>query len=382
MGIKTPLFKPAMTEEELRAIRKALFSGWIGLGPKTQEFEEKFAEYMGVKYAVGVNSGTAALHLALKVLDLKPRDEVITSALTFVSTNHAILYNNAKPVFADVYEDTLTLDLEDIKRKLTKRTKVILPVHYGGHPAELEEILDIVKARGIYLVEDAAHACGAQYKGKYIGSFGDLTCFSFHAVKNLSVGEGGMLTTNNKKFAERLRKLRWMGIDKSTWERAKSKKPYAWEYRVEELGYKEHLDDIHSAIGLVQLAKLSRLNQRRREIISEYNQAFKSAGWITIPTERPYVKSSFHLYVIKVPAGLRDRLIDYLGRRGISCSVHYFPNHLYKIYKPYRVRLPVTEDVYKRIITLPLYPELTPVGINRVIRTVLDFGKLIANDEK
>ncbi len=373
-----PLFKPNMSNEEVAAVKKVLFSGWLGLGPKTQEFEEKFADYIGVKYAIGLNSGTAALHLALKVLNLKPGDEVITTALTFVSTNHAILYNGAKPVFADICEDTMCLDIEDVKKRLTKRTKAILPVHYGGHPADLDEIMEIVKEKKIFLVEDAAHACGARYKGRFIGPFGDLTCFSFHAVKNLSVGEGGMITTNNKKFAERLRKLRWMGINKTTWDRSKNKKAYNWEYRVDEVGFKEHLDDIHSAIGLVQLKKLGRLNRRRQEIVSFYNKALDKVKWINTPVDRPYVKSSHHLYVIKVPSQLRGRLIDYLAKKGISAGVHYFPNHLYKVYKPYRVYLPVTEDVYRRIITLPLYPDLRSSQLETIINAIYDFDRKLA----
>jgi len=373
-----PIFKPSMSNVEVAAIKKVLFSGWLGLGPKTQEFEEKFADYSGVKYAVGLNSGTAALHLALKVLNLKPGDEVITTALTFVSTNHAILYNGAKPVFADIYEDTMTLDVEDINRKITKKTKVILPVHYGGHPADLDEIMGIAKENNIRLIEDAAHACGARYKGQIVGSFGDLTCFSFHAVKNLSVGEGGMITTNNKRFAERLKRLRWLGINKTTWDRSKNKKAYNWEYRVDEVGFKEHLDDIHSAIGLVQLKKLERLNRRRQEIVNFYNKALNKIKWINTPVDRPYVKNSHHLYVIKVPPEIRGRLIDYLAKRGVSTGVHYFPNHLYKVYKPYRVSLPVTEDVYRRIITLPLYPDLRSSQLETIINAIYDFDRKLA----
>lgn len=376
MSIRIPLFRPAMTDQELNAVKDTLFSGWIGLGPKTQEFEEKFAEYVGAKYAVGLNSCTAALHLALRALDLKPKDEVITTSLTFVSTNHAVLYNGARPVFADIKKDTLNMDVEDIKKKITPRTKVILPVHYGGHPVELDEIMDIARTKKIYLIDDAAHACGAEYKGKKIGSFGDITCFSFHAVKNLSVGEGGMITTNNQDFAERIRRLRWMGINKSTWDRAKNKKVYGWEYEVDELGFKEHLDDIHSAIGLVQLKRLKSLNERRREIVEIYNKAFRGADWIETPVEKSYVRSSFHLYVIKVPARLRDKIIDHLAAKGISAGVHYFPNHLYSIYKPYRKRLPVTESIYKCIITLPLYPELTDSQVNQVSQAVLEFGRM------
>lgn len=377
-----PLFKPSMGREELKAIKEAISSGWIGLGPKTKEFEDKFADYVGAKYAIGVNSGTAALHLALKVLDLNPGAEVITSSLTFVSTNHAILYNNLKPVFSDICEDTLTLNVEDIKAKITNKTRVILPVHYGGHPVDLDEIMEIAKRQKIYLIEDAAHACGAKYKGKYIGAFGDMTCFSFHAVKNLSMGEGGAITTNNKRFAERLRKLRWMGINKSTWDRAENKKRYSWQYMVDEVGFKAHLDDIHAAIGLIQLKKLKRLNQHRRRIVSLYNKAFSKIGWITTPVEKPYVRSSYHLYVIKVAPELRDNLIDHLADKGISTGVHYFPNHLYSVYKPYRTHLPATENIYNKIITLPLYPGLSDEQVNTIIRAIRGFkGKRVVSGE-
>ena len=382
MKVLIPLFKPAMGKEELKEVKKVLFSGWTGLGPKTQEFEEKFASFIGVKYAIGVSSGTAALHLALRALDLKPSEEVISTALTFVSTNHAILYNRATPVFADIYPDTLTLDVSDIRRKITSKTRVILPVHYGGHAVELDEIMELCRDKGIHLVEDAAHACGAKYRNRYIGSFGDMTCFSFHAVKNLSMGEGGMITTNNAKLYERIKKLRWMGIDKTTWERSGSKKAYSWQYTVDELGFKEHLDDIHSAIGLAQLAKLEKLNKRRRRIVSLYNEGLSKINWIKIPIEKPYVKSSYHLYVIQVPAILRDRLIDYLAENGISTSVHYYPNHLFPVYQPYRVNLPITEEIAKRIVSLPLYPALRDIQVEMVIDTIYSFSKKIKANKK
>ena len=367
-----PLFKPSMDEEEVNAVRQAMQSGWIGLGPKTKEFEDTFAKYIGADCVVGLNSCTAALHLALKVLDLKPGDEVITTSLTFVSTNHAILYNQCKPVFADIYEDTLTIDVEDIKNKITKKTKAIVVVHFGGHPCEMDEILDIARKRKIFVIEDAAHACGAQYKGKKIGSLGDLTCFSFHAVKNLAMGEGGAIATNNKDFDARLRKLRWLGIDKTTWDRASSSTgKYSWSYSVNELGFKCHMDDIHAAIGLVQLKKLEKNNQERRRMVSFYNKALTKLSWVIKPVEKEYVKSAFHLYAIKVDE--RDRLIDLLAENGISTSVHYYPNHLYSVYKPYSARLPVTEGVWKRLISLPLYPELTRLQLNKIVAAIKSF---------
>lgn len=369
-----PIFKPSMDEEEISAVRQATQSGWIGLGPKTKEFEDAFAKYTGANFVIGLNSCTAALHLALKVLDLKPGDEIITPSLTFVSTNHAILYNNCQPVFADIDEDTLTISVEDIKRKITNRTRTVLLVHYAGHPCEMDEILEICRKKGIFVIEDAAHACGTEYKGRRIGSIGNLTCFSFHAVKNLAMGEGGAIATNSKEFATRLRKLRWLGIDKTTWDRSLgSSKKYSWAYSVNEIGFKCHMDDIHAAIGLIQLKKLKKNNEKRKNIVSYYNRELSKLDWITLPVERSYVKSSHHLYVIKVER--RDELINHLAKMGISTGVHYYPNHLYSVYKSYRKKLSVTEKIWKKLITLPLYPELTDLQINKIVDGIRSFKR-------
>lgn len=367
-----PVFRPSMGDEEVKAVEEVLRSGWIGLGPKTKEFEDKFAQYVGAKYAIGVNSCTAALHLALKVTNVED-GEVITTPMTFISTNHAILYNNATPVFADIEENTLNIRVDEIERLITPKTKAILVVHYGGHPCDMDPILEIARDKGIKVIEDAAHACGAEYKGRKIGSIGDITCFSFHAVKNLATGDGGMITLNDREIAERLRKLRWLGISRGTWDRSEGK-AYRWEYNVEELGYKYHMNDITAAIGLVQLSKLEKTNARRRKIVEKYNEAFANLDWIEVPVEKEYVKSAHHNYAIKVLNGKRDELITYLAENGISASVHYIPNHLYKMYKPYYKKLFVTETVWKKLVTLPLYPDMTVDDIQKVIDVVRRFG--------
>jgi len=367
-----PVFRPSMGDEEVKAVEKVLRSGWIGLGPKTKEFEDRFAQYVGAKYAIGVNSCTAALHLALKVMDVEG-GEVITTPMTFISTNHAILYNNAIPVFADIEEDTLNIRANEIERLISPKTKAILVVHYGGHPCDMNPILEIAKDKGVKVIEDAAHACGAKYKGTKIGSIGDATCFSFHAVKNLATGDGGMITLNDEEIAKRLRKLSWMGISRGTWDRSEGK-AYRWEYNVEELGYKYHMNDISAAIGLVQLSKLEKANARRREITEKYNEAFADLDWIETPVEKEYAKSAHHNYVIKVLNGKRDELITYLGENGISAGVHYIPNHLYEMYKPYYRKLPVTETVWKKLVTLPLYPDLKDKEVGKIIETVRKFG--------
>lgn len=367
-----PIFRPSISNEEIEAVANVLKSGWIGLGPRTEEFERSFAKYVGSKYAVGVNSGTAALHLAINTLGINS-GEVITTPITFISTAHAIIYNNAKPVFADVQEDTLNIDPHDIKKKITNKTKGILPVHYGGHPCDMDEILEIASKNKLYVIEDAAHACGAEYKGKKAGGLGDLGCFSFHAVKNLATGDGGMITTNDKNKYEKLLKLRWLGINKGTYWRAL--KGYSWRYDVKYVGFKTHMNDIIASIGLVQLKKLDRMNARRRKIVKRYNEEFKDLDWIETPVERKYVKSSLHNYVVKVRRGNRNKLIDYLAKKGISAGVHYMPLYLNSVYKKLKIKgnCPVADKVWKKLVTLPLYPDLTDLEIEKIISAIKKF---------
>ncbi len=365
-----PLFRPSYGEEELEALREPLKTGWAGLGPKTEEFEERFAQYIGVRYAVGVNSGTAALHLALKVMGVEGH-EVITTPMTFVSTNHAILYNNAIPVFTDIYPDTLNLDPDQIRRNITPRAKAIVVVHYGGHPCDMDPIMEIARSYGLRVVEDAAHGCGGEYKGRKIGSLADIACFSFHAVKNFATGDGGMITTNDPEIYERLKKLRWLGITKHTWARVEKDQRYFWSYDVEELGFKYHMNDIQAAIGLAQLTKLERNNQRRREIVKKYDEALADLEGIETPTVKDYAKSACHNYVIKLDG--RDILSTYLREKGISTGVHYVPNNLYPMYKGFGKPTPVADAIWKKLLTIPLYPDLTDEELGKIIGSIKTF---------
>ena len=363
-----PVFKPSVGEEEITAVADVLRSGWWGLGPKTEEFEQKFAQYVGAKYAVGVNSATAALHLALAICNVEG-GEVITTPMTFISTNHAILYNNAIPVFADIEEDTLNIDPQEVARKVTDKTRAIMVVHYGGHACDMDAIYEIARPRGLKVIEDAAHACGGEHKGRRIGSLpSDATCFSFHAVKNLATGDGGMVTVQGEELDKRLRRLRWMGITKDTWSRVDDVSKYSWYYNVEELGFKCHMNDIAGAIGLVQLAKLERTNARRREIVMRYNEAFADLGWLERPVEKEYARSAMHNYVVKLED--RDRFMTYLQEKGIATGMHYIPNHLYNMYRPYYLPLPVTERVWKKLVTLPLFPDLTDENVDYIVNVI------------
>lgn len=379
------VFRPSLGEDELRAVSEVFESGWIGLGPKTAEFERRFAEFVGAKHAVAVNSATAALHLACLVCGVGPGDEVLVPTVTFVSTAHAALYCGAEAVFADIDPRTLSVDPADLERRITAKTRAVIPVHFGGHPCRMDEIHALAARHNLAVIEDAAHAAGSTYRGRPIGGLPgtDLTCFSFQAVKNLPVGDGGMIVTDRDELVPRLRRLRWCGIDKSTWDRTedvvhevehgtRSYARYGWYYEVNELGFKYHMNDIAAAIGLVQLGKLPAANERRREIAQRYTEAFREVDEIRCPAEEPFSRSSWHNFVIQTAE--RDALNLFLRDRNIASGVHYLPIHLQPFYRRRsETVLPVAEDVWRRILTLPLYPGMSDADVERVIGAVLDF---------
>ena len=367
-----PVFRPSSGPAEEAAVLEVLRSGWWGLGPKTAEFEDRFAEVVGAAHCVGTSSASAALLLSLATLDLAGR-EVITPALTFVATNHAILHAGGTPVFADVRADTLTIDPDDIERLITPRTAAIVVVDYGGHPADLDEILSLARKHDLTVFEDAAHSCGATYRGRAVGSIVDFTCFSFHAVKNLAMGEGGAITVADDGLAARLRRMRWHGLSRSTWERSDGRR-YSWDYDLEEIGFKAHLSDIPAAIGLVQLERLAEMNARRRAIADRYSAAFARLDWLTRPTELSHVRSSWHLYAVQIRE--RDRFIEHMAGAGVATSVHYKPTHLYPQYARYARKLPVTEAAWPRLVTLPLFPGLTDAEVSQIIDAVLAFERV------
>ena len=370
-----PVFKPSYGEEELDALREPFRTGWLGLGPKTKEFEDRFAEFIGVPHATGVNSATAALHLALMIAGVEGK-EVITTSMTFVSTNHAILYNNGIPVFADIEPDTLNIDPDDIKRKITDQTRAIVVIHYGGHACDMSSIMELAEKHNLIVVEDCAHACGGMYKDQMLGSIGHFGCYSFHAVKNLATGDGGMVTTKSAESDAKLRKMRWLGITRGTWDRSE-REGYAWEYDVEDVGLKCHMNDITAAIGLVQLAKLEKMNNRRRYLAKRYTNMLADVRWIETPVEKEYAHSAWHNYVIKVAdPNNRNTLINHLKEKGISTGVHYIPNHFYRMYQPYvKGSLPVVEAVWRRLITLPLFPDLTDEQQNMIVEEIRNYKK-------
>ena len=363
------VFKPSITEREIQAVAETLRSGWIGLGPKTAAFEAAFAEFTQVPHAIGVSSATAALDLALRVLDLGPGDEVIIPTVTFVSTGHVVVWNQATPVFADVDAATLNIDLEDVRRKITDRTRAIIPVHYAGRPVDIPALRAI--AGDIPIIEDCAHATGASLGGQPVGSLGDLGCFSFHAVKNLAMGDGGAVTCRDSEWAERLRRLRWLGIDKGTWDRTAKGSSYWWQYSVDEVGYKCHMNDIGATIGLIQLERLPQMNQRRREIVAQYRQGLADLEWLRCPPpDDDTATSSWHIFCIQCDD--REGLAAALREQEIATGVHYYPIHKYSCYQCKEV-LPTAEAVFPKILTLPVYPDLTDDDVQLVICAIREF---------
>jgi len=363
------VFRPSYDGREEEAVCDVLRSGWVGLGPKVEEFERRFAAYCGIRHCIGTSSGTSALCMAVRLLRIGAGDEVIVPAMTFVSTAHAVVLAGARPVFADVLPDTLNIDPDDAARRIGPRTRAIIPVHYGGRPADIDRLLEA--ADDIPLVEDCAHAAGARHAGRHVGGFGAAGCFSFHAVKNLAMGEGGAILVDDGGLAERAAKMRWLGIDRSTWDRTGLDREYWWEYTVDEVGMKCHLDDIHAAIGLVQLQKLEEANRRRAKIAELYRTGLDDVEEVRVP---PGVvegdMSSWHMFVIR--AKTRDDLNVYLAERGIQTGVHYKPIHLYPCYGQQQ-RLPVAEKAFESILTLPMYPDLTDGEVRTVIDTIRSF---------
>jgi perosamine synthetase len=370
-----PYGRQSIDESDIQAVVDVLRSDWLTTGPKVGEFEEKIAAYVGARYAVAFSSGTAALHAAAFAAGLQGGDEAITTPLTFAATANCVLYQGATPVFADVLPDTLNIDPEQVASRVTSRTKAVLPVDYSGHPADLRPLLDVAERRGLVVIEDACHALGAEYRQRRTGSVSHMTVFSFHPVKHLTTGEGGMVTTDNAAFAETLRRFRNHGISSDARQRQSAGQ---WVYEMVLLGFNYRLTDIGCALGLQQLTKLDENLARRREIATRYSAEFRTIPGVITPVVRGDVNPAWHLYPIRVdPARLntdRGTIFRALRAENIGVNVHYIPVHHHPYYRERfgykRGEYPVAEAAYERLISLPMFYGMSDQDVEDVIAAV------------
>jgi dTDP-4-amino-4,6-dideoxygalactose transaminase len=379
--LHVPFHRASVGEDEVRAVSDVIRSGWMTMGPKTFEFENQFAGYVGAEHAVAVSTGTAALHLALEAAGIHAGDEVLVPTTTFTATAEAVIYTGARPVLVDIDPATMNIDLEDAAGRITAKTKAIIPVHLAGQPCDMDQIHDLARVHQLRVIEDAAHALPSEYQGRRVGQISEFTCFSFYATKTLTTGEGGMITTNNERAADRMRLMRLHGIERDAWKRYGQ--GGSWSYQVLEAGFKYNFTDFQAAMGLVQLAKCDDMKYARQKIAGRYSDAFSCCPELVTPFVREDRSTSWHLYILRLRIDLlnidRDAFIEALQHRGVACSVHFIPLHLQPFYSRtfgYRPGdLPIAEREYRSCLSLPIYPGMSEKEINHVIVAVLDTAK-------
>ena len=352
MTVGIPLLRPYFDSEELEEIQKVLDSGWVSQGPKVKEFEDRIAEYLGIKYAIAVTNCTSALHLALLGIGVKEGDEVLVADYTFPATGHAVLYCRAKPIFVDINSQTYNIDSALIEDKITDKTKAIIPVHTFGQPAETDEIIELAEDHNLKVIEDAACALGAKYKDKYAGTLGDMGCFSFHARKGITTGEGGMVVTDNKNIAEKIRNLSVFGMT-SAWDREKSDEFKIPEFT--ELGYNYKLSDISAAVGVAQLKKLDKIIERKRELAKYWDEKLEEIELIEAPYVSENGKHIYQSYVALVDKAInRNKLIVTLTKKGVQTQIGTYASHIQPIYNS-NDKCPNSLDIFNRSLALPMY---------------------------
>ena len=373
-----PFALPLLGEDEIEGVLECLRSGWLTTGPKTKQFEQEFAAYVGAKHALAVNSCTAALHLGLEALGVGEGDEVITSPMTFTATAAVIEHLQAHPVFVDVEPRTLNIDVSKIEERITPKTKAILPVHFAGQACDMAPLMELARRRNLPVIEDAAHAIPTRYQGKLIGTLGDITCFSFYATKNLTTGEGGMITTDRDDVADRVRLMYLHGMSRDAWKRYTESG--SWAYEILAPGFKYNLSDVASAIGIPQLRAVETMHARRREIARRYTEAFQGLPGVRPPVVADDASHGWHLYVIQVdPTALtigRDEFIREMMARKIGVSVHFIPLHIQPYYRDkYELKpsdYPNAYAAYQRILSLPIYARMSDADVEDVIAAVRD----------
>jgi dTDP-4-amino-4,6-dideoxygalactose transaminase len=375
-AICVPFHVPSIGEEEIAEVVETLRSGWLTSGPRVARFESAFAGVVGARHAIAVNSGTAALHLALEAVGVERGDEVIIPTYTFAATGEVVTYLGARPVLVDCRSDTLNIDAATIEPYLTNRTKAIIPVHVAGQPCDMDPILELARGGGLHVIEDAAHALPTTYRGRMVGSIADITAFSFYATKTITTGEGGMITTERDDYAARMKRMSLHGLSGDAWNRYTA--VGRWFYEIEEFGFKYNLTDLAAALGLRQLHRVDEFYQRRRRIAQMYSEAFTDLDSCTMPHEAPGGTHAWHLYILQLnlPALRvgRNEVVEALRHRGVATSVHFIPLHLHPVYRRtygYRPgQFPIAETAFTGAISLPIYPRMTDEDVNFVIDAV------------
>ena len=370
------LFKPSFGTEELNNIADAFERSWVGLGPNVSKFEKKWADYVGVKHAIGVNSATAALHIALMSFRFPEGKKVLVPSLTFAATACAVLYNKLIPVFVDSDPVTLGLDLDDLKRKYDQDCVAIIPVHYAGHPVPMEELVPWARNKNLKIIEDCAHTSGANYKGKPLGTWGDFGCYSFEEKKLMTTGDGGMIVSNDSELTKDIRAYRWVGIDKDNWKTAQSytdanRDAMHWFYEINVLGYKYNMNDLSASIGLAQLDRLDDMNRRRSEIIRMYMDGIKDLP--LIEPLLPFEPDNYVYQMFGIRVEERDELMIVLKSKGIATGCHYTPLTLQPLFKPFARNCDFIENEASKFITLPLHADLRDEEVQYVIEALKEF---------
>lgn len=371
--IKVPFFLPWITKEDKKVILDALDSPLLTDGPKLRQFEAAFMKFTGAKYAIGVSNATSALHLSLKAIGVGKGDEIIVPDMTFVATANAVVLSGAKPIFADVDEKTINISVDSIKRKISSKTKAIIPVHFAGKVCDIVNITKIAKKNNLKVIEDCAHAIGARYDGKHVGNFGNVGCFSFYPTKNITTVEGGMIITNSKNIAKYVMAARNHGLSKTLTQRYSHGKP--WDYDVAESGYNYRLDEVRSALGLSQLKRIKKLNMLRKRVFEYYGEKLKNVEVLITPESSKNEDHAYHLYIMRVKKHgkiSRDVLFSKLLRYGIKTTVHYKPLHRFTTFGKSKDINGVknAEKLYKEIISLPFYPNIPRKQQDYVINSI------------
>jgi len=376
-----PFHRASIGRGEINEVADSLKSGWLTTGPRVKVFEEKFKKFVGAKYALAVNSCTAALHLGLAAIGLKAGDEVIVPTMTFTATAEVVTYFGAMPVFADCDPDTLLITADEIKKRITARTKAVIPVHYGGQSCDIDAILAVARKHNLKVIWDAAHALPTIYKGKLVGAFPDVTCFSFYATKTITTGEGGAAVTDKEVYYEKMKILSMHGMDRNIWKRYT--KEGSWYYEILAPGFKYNMTDMAASLGIVQLRKCTNFHKKRKKIAGIYTKAFKNSAVFTPLSVNQPQNHSWHLFVVKLnPEKIsidRDQFIEELKNRNIGTGVHFIPLHLQpywkKNYNLKEKKYPNTTKAYQQIVSLPIFPDMTEKDANDVIKAAQDIAK-------